>query len=417
MHPALALILIVLVGLACGAAVYYGVIYGRVRSSARRVPTVRDGLGMPPPEAGWPRVCVVVPAHNEERVIEPLVRSLVAQEYPALRLVFSLDRCTDGTEAVIRRAAEASVGGLDPRVEIVRVESCPEGWAGKTHAAWRGVRDSAGARGADLLLFADADTVFDPLLVRAAVALLHARGLDLLSLLSELVCEDWYELLVQPAAAFELVRQYPLDVVNRAVRPRAFANGQFMLFCRSFYDRFGGHERVKGELLEDIALARLINKERKRLGGRWGVFMPAGMLRCRMYRSWDAFRRGWKRIYAEATRRRPAQLREWAWRNRFVGTVLPLAPLACLAVGAALLAGEHAGAGWAVSAAGGVSLLIVALALSRLYRDQGLSRWRAATYPLGAWFVASLLAEAARDLDAGVATRWGGREYAREVRA
>ncbi|MDX2115555.1 MAG: glycosyltransferase [Planctomycetota bacterium] len=407
----LVLPLAVLAALSAGAGVFYGVVLWRIARSARTLPTARDGLSLPPPKEGWPSVCVVIPAHNEEAVISELVRSLVTQDYPRLAIVFALDRCTDGTASVVR-----SIVGNDPRVEIVEIASCPEGWAGKTHAAWRGVQDARAPSGADMLLFADADTVFDPGLVRAAVALALARGLDLLSLLSELTSEHWFEKLVQPAAGFELIRQYPLDIVNRAERPRAFANGQFMLFRRWLYERIGGHERVKAELLEDIAFARWLDKEKKRITSRWGVLMPGGMLRCRMYRSWDAFARGWKRIYTEAALRRPGQLGEWAWRGRLTGVLLPIAPPVCGLAGAVVRARGDAPLGWVLMGVGAASLTIVIAALSRLYRDQGAPlRW-ALLYPVGAWIVTRLLAEAASDLRKGVKTRWAGREYVREAR-
>ncbi|MBL8745009.1 MAG: glycosyltransferase [Phycisphaerae bacterium] len=402
---------LVLIALTCGGAVYYGVVLWRVLKTARTLPTTRDGLTMAAPEGGWPRVCVVVPAHNEERVIGELARSLVAQDYPGLRVVFSLDRCTDGTEGVLR-----GVCADDPRFEIVRVGSCPEGWAGKTNAAWRGVRDSVGARDAELLLFADADTVFEPGLVRASVALLLERRLDLLSLLSRLTSEEWFERWVQPAAGFELVRQYPLDVVNRGVRPRAFANGQFMLFRRGLYDAIGGHERVKDHLLEDIAFARYLDIVRKSMPSRWGVLMTDGMLRCRMYRDWDSFRRGWKRIYTEASLRRPRQLREWARRKRLSGVVLPAAGLVCAAAGPMVMMWDRP-LGWTMFGAGVVSVGVFVVTMARIYVDQGLGAAWALTYPVGAWRVAGLLDEAARDLERGVKTLWGGREYAREVKA
>lgn len=415
MPIAVAIPCFVLVALSCVCAVYYGVVLWRARQTAAGLPTTREGLLLPSPDGGWPAVCIIIPAHNEAGIIEHLARSLVAQDYPNLRIVFSLDRCTDDTEGVVRRACSAD-GTMDARVEIVRVAACPEGWAGKTHAAWRGVRDSRGAKEAELLLFADADTVFDAGLARAAVGLLHARRLDLLSLLSELTCETWFERLVQPAAGFELIRQYPLDMVNREARPRAFANGQFMLFRRSLYDAIGGHERVKHELLEDIALARYLDIVRKEMPSRWGVLMTDGMLRCRMYRDWAGFRRGWKRIYTEACLRRPRQLREWMWRQVVCGAALPGAGAASAVGGVFVLRAGDGPLGWALLGAGAAALAVFMGAMMRVYRDQGVHPGWALTYPFGAGHVAAILREAARDLERGTKTIWGGREYAREVK-
>ena len=300
---------------AIACAVYYGVVVYRIMRGRRTLPTARDGLNFPEPEGGWPSVAVVIPAHNESDVIAQAASTLLRSEYPGeARFVFALDRCTDDTEELLRGAI-ADAGEAGERAEVVLITECPEGWAGKVHAIHAGATRSDAARDAELLLFADADTRFDPGCIRATVAILKERKLSLLSLLSTLTSDAWFERLVQPAAGFELVRQYPLDQVNSTRRGRAFANGQFMLFERRDYETLGGHEGVREELLEDLAFSRRMKKPGT--GRRIGCFEADGMLGCQMYRSWPAFRKGWKRIYTEAARRRPGRLRENAWRLVF----------------------------------------------------------------------------------------------------
>ena len=52
------------------------------------------------------RVCVVVPAHNEEPVVAATLRSLTAQNYPAdlVRVVVIADNCTDATASIARES-------------------------------------------------------------------------------------------------------------------------------------------------------------------------------------------------------------------------------------------------------------------------------------------------------------------------
>jgi len=409
-NPLFALPFFLLVAASIAGAVYYTIVLVRIASARRAIPRLRDALEAGAPSE-WPAMCVVVPAHNEEDVVEDLARSLLGQDYPDLRIVFALDRCTDATEARLR-----AVLGADARSEIVTVSSCPDDWAGKTHAIHRGVTDSRGARDARLLLFADADTLFESSLCRAAAATLRARGLGLLSLLSELSSDLWFERFVQPAAGFELIRQYPLDSVNADKKPRAFANGQFMLFDREVYDRLGGHTLVKKELLEDIAFARQMNRRRKRDGARWGVLMSDGLLKCRMYRSWEAFQKGWKRIYTEASSRRPDRLREWAIRQIVSGVAAPATALMSIGAGVAILILPDRPLALALLGTGLASLATMFASLSVIYRDQGLPARYALTYPFGALWTARLLWRAARDLRGGVATEWGGRSYARPVK-
>ncbi|MEY4183449.1 MAG: hypothetical protein RLZZ217_2075, partial [Planctomycetota bacterium] len=84
---------------------------------------------------------------------------------------------------------------------------------------------------------------------------------------------------MQPVAAVQLMKRYPLGRANRPVNPKPFANGQFMLFERSVYEGLGGHEAVKHALLEDLAFAWAV----RRAGSRCGVFVADGMLVTSMY--------------------------------------------------------------------------------------------------------------------------------------
>lgn len=402
--------LIVLAALAGTCAAYHATALIRVLRAIRLLPTARDGLDLCPPAGGWPSVCIIIPAHDEEDVIGRLVRSLRASRYDDLRIVLVLDRCTDGTEDAARAAAED-----DARIEIIVNGQCPDDWAGKVHAVWRGVQDSSGARDAELLLFADADTEFDPSCIRATVALLDDRRLDMLSLLSTLVCDSWYERIAQPAAAFELARQYPLDAVNRTDRPRPFANGQFMLFRREAYDAIGGHEAVKNALLEDIAFARRLAHKKRR--HPFGCLLADGMLRCHMYRSWPEFRKGWRRIYTEAATRRSARLRRSADRLVITGVLLPAASvLALLAGGIALAAGGGDVLFWITFLAGLLGIAAMLALAVVTYRVQAVPRIFTPLYPLGAWLTAGILREAARGLRDGIAVSWGGRQYTRAER-
>ena len=269
--------------LAIGSAVYWVVVAQRAISTLLVLPTGRDGIELAAGEhkdsAARP-ITVIIPAHNEAEVIGGLVASLRAQDHPAFRVVLALDRCTDETGKIAREAI-----GDDSRFLIMEIDTCPEGWAGKVNAvcqavAWttehrwtsennwtRDDSESSESGRPGLLLFTDADCTFEPEALRAAAALLAERGLHLLSFLNELGTAAWYEWIAQPIAGFELMRQYPLLRVNRGGdRQRAFANGQFLLFDEDAYHAIGGHEAVKDELLEDIALARLI-KEHERRGG------------------------------------------------------------------------------------------------------------------------------------------------------
>jgi len=252
---------LLLIVLCVGCAVYYAVVAARA-IRAGRIPTARDGLDLelPPGEPG--NVCVVIPAHNEEEEIGGLVRSLLAQDYPRLHIVLALDRCTDATE----RAAREAAGG-DRRVEIVEISECPPGWAGKVHAVHAGLTASKAAPLADYLLFADADTRFHPGCIRATVALLHQRELDMLSLLSTLTCVSWFERVVQPAAGFELTRDGARLVVFALVFGLGYG-GSFTMIQLTCVECFG--QQALGKLLGIIIFV-------DSLGAAAGTFVSGRM--------------------------------------------------------------------------------------------------------------------------------------------
>ena len=368
---------------------------------------VREGLaGAPVP---LPALTVVIPAHNEQRVAAACARSVLASDYPALELVFVLDRCTDGT-----RAALEPIAATDPRLVIVDNGSCPPDWAGKCNAARVG---AARARG-ELVLFADADTRFDPALLRAAVTLLRRRGLAMLSLWSTPTQELWFERVVQPVTALMMLKLFPMRRVDGRLRRRPFANGQFMLFERTAYEAFGGHAAVKDDLLEDLAFARGMDRRAMTVEAA----IADGMLGVSMYDRWPAFRTGWKRIFIESCFRNPRRLRAQAAQLAAVALALPAARIAsaCLA-GAALAWGTaaevDAGAralAWAAVGAAAAATAVRACVLVGVYRLGGFPAWAGLLFGAASAAVAAILLEGARDLRARVPVRWGGREYVLE---
>ncbi len=386
---------------ALATVVVWGLVSIKLDQSIRSVPTLRRGetLAAANPPAG--RVCVVVPAHNESRVIGTLVRSLRAETYPDVRIVLALDRCTDDTAALAR----AEIGD-DARFELIEIDFCPPDWAGKVHAVHAGVTRSRGAADAAYLLFADADTSFAPGCIVASLALMRERKLDLLSLLSTLTFNTWFERVVQLATTVELMRQYPLPLANAPTNRRPFANGQFMLFTRAAYHDVGGHAAVKGALLEDLALARRID-ERQRLAG---VFFAAGLFHCSMYSDWPQFRRGWKRIYTEASDRNARRLAASARRVRWLGTLAPIWMIGAGPIGVLLIPRDPV-TGWTLVA---IWLLAIAVWFGTLVRITVLARapvWIAPLNIAGAWLTAGVLDEAASDVRSHTPTQWGGREY------
>ena len=369
------------------------VLIARIAMMMATRPTVREGLDLPVPDDA--SVSVIVPAHNEERVIDRCAASLRGQTHADLQLIFVLDRCTDRTRDLLEQHAAA-----DDRITIIENDHCPDDWAGKCNAARLGAAAATG----DWLLFTDADTKFDQRLVRCAVASATKRGAALLSLLSTLTTGRFFERLCQPMASTFLVRLFPVDRINRDHRSRPFANGQFLLFRREDYEAIGGHEAVKDERLEDLAFSRKIHRS----GRRVQCLFADGLLRVSMYGSFAAFGAGWRRIYIEACDREPRRLRRSAVTALAMGVCAPLAGFVGLALAAWLLPGAL---WWAVAA---VALQLVFTGW--MYRINGAPVVWAPLAPIGAAWVVTAFRGAANMLDRREPIRWGGREYVLEPR-
>ncbi|MBL9147081.1 MAG: glycosyltransferase [Phycisphaerae bacterium] len=387
------------VALAAIPAGYWAVVGLRLLSLFPRIPTIRDGLAMAADLREWPRVSIVVPAHNEERVIEACAASLLASDYPSLEVIVVLDRCTDRTLELLRPHA-----ARDPRLTIVENGACPPDWAGKCNAARVGAERATG----DLLLFTDADVQFAPELVRAAVGMLVADDRGLLSLLPSLVHEAWYERVVQPVAGMTLLRMYPIDKVNRDERSRPFANGQFLLFKRSTYEKVGGHAATKDDLLEDIAFARLVDAA----GERVGIAVAEDLLVVHMYPSFRAMREGWKRIFIEACKRKIGRLRGNALRVLASGVLAPVAQAGAIYHGVA----EGGWILWLAVAVVAIGVVLQLVALGAIYKKSRAPLSGVPFFPLGSAIVAWALWSGAGDLAARRPVRWGGRQYVLEPR-
>lgn len=205
----------------------------------------------------WPFVSILVPVRNEERNLEPLLKSLLKQDYPHFEIIVMDDCSTDNTWSILEKWAS-----LDPRLRIARSRELPAGWTGKN---WVCHQLSHLARG-NFLLFTDADTIHHPLALKKAVASACRHSSGLLSALPQLEARTWSEKLFMPLIPLALVSLIPFFKLNPK-RGRSFpvVLGPFLLFQRKTYQACGGHEANKGNIVDDIALARLASRQGQKI--------------------------------------------------------------------------------------------------------------------------------------------------------
>jgi glycosyltransferase involved in cell wall biosynthesis len=224
-------------------------------------------------------VSAIIPARNEEASIARAVES-VAMQLEVGEVIVVNDQSTDRTGAILAELAKRI-----PKLRVLEAGPLPAGWVGKNHAASVG---AAAAQG-DWLLFTDADTYHYPGATRRALGDAVDHDAVLVSYSSEQEMKTWWERALIPFVYCRLAARFSYARVNDPARPDAAANGQFLLVLRDAYDAVGGHAAVAREILEDVALARLM----KRNG--YGIYFtaPMGVVRTRMYRSFAAMWEGW----------------------------------------------------------------------------------------------------------------------------
>jgi hopene-associated glycosyltransferase HpnB len=196
----------------------------------------------------YPDIDIVIPARNEAEGIEPVLRSLLAQDYPGrFHITLVNDNSVDDTAAIAR-------GIGDDRLTVIDGAPRPEGWSGKLWAIAQGVAQGVTHTKSPIILLTDADIVHAPGHLSALVAKLQT-GLDMVSEMVELRCASWAERALVPAFVFFFQLLYPFARVNDPRSKVAAAAGGTVLLRRDALERVGGIESLRGALIDDVTLA------------------------------------------------------------------------------------------------------------------------------------------------------------------
>jgi len=229
---------------------------------------------------------VIVPARNEQASLPRLLDSLRAGPAVPEDIVVVDDHSEDGTARVAAERGATVVAGAP----------LPDGWTGKTWACHQGA-ERAGQR---TLLFLDADTWLEPGGLGRLWDELEA-GEGVLSVLPFHRIERPYERL---SAFFNLAMAAGVNAFGlRGDRAKSRALfGQCLMVRVDDYWRAGGHEAVRGRILENVELARRFHAAGVATRCRGG----RGTLSFRMYPGGPAeLVRGWVKAFASGAARTP----------------------------------------------------------------------------------------------------------------
>ncbi len=225
------------------------------RKARSRIARTREcaGLGSRE-EAPRPSACVVIPAHNEEEVLGPLLEALGAQDYPGLRFRFIDDRSTDHTAALM----EAFAAGMgEGRSSILRITE-NQGPNKKQRALEEGLRGVD----TDIILFTDADCVPPPSWARGMIDALQTRpdsGVVFGPVFKRI--ED--RRFLSEYQAFDHAVRYAYIASAAGLGQSTGAFGNNMAVKREALEAIGGYGAVPVSLTEDAALVSLIHQKTK----------------------------------------------------------------------------------------------------------------------------------------------------------
>ncbi|MGE5724816.1 MAG: glycosyltransferase [Acidobacteriota bacterium] len=207
------------------------------------------------------RVAVIIPARNEAAGIARSIASLLESADGSLHIFLVDDSSADGT-ALLATQAAVSVGKV-ASLTVLQGHPLPPGWSGKLWAVSQGIaaaRDFA----PDFLLLSDADIVHSPATIPSLLDIAESGGYDLVSFMVKLHCRGWAEKMLIPAFVFFFFKLYPPAWISSSRRATAGAAGGCLLIRPQALARAGGMEAIRGEIIDDCALARAV----KRSGGK-----------------------------------------------------------------------------------------------------------------------------------------------------
>jgi glycosyltransferase involved in cell wall biosynthesis len=226
------------------------------------------------------QVAILIPMRNEASNVQEVLTSALGQENLENFAVIVLnDNSQDDT-------AERLAEYADDRLVVRNGQELLEGWLGKIFASHQLAQFSQG----EFLVFLDADVRLHPQAISAAISSMRRLKWDFISPYPREIAKSFAEILIQPLLQWSWMASIPLRLAEVFPnRSTTIANGQLFIVKRSAYEKMGGHESIKHEVLDDLELARGLIAA----GFRGGVAEASQIAHCQMYHSLSQVRDGY----------------------------------------------------------------------------------------------------------------------------
>lgn len=192
------------------------------------------------------RVSVVIAARNEEGRLRGTLERLLAQDLP-VQILVAEGQSTDTTRAIVEQFESRGV-------ELVGADDVPAEWLGKCWALHKGSQQATG----EWLLFVDADIWFHPNVVRAAMVKAERGGFDHVTLYSGQRTRTLLGRAAHLVLGQGMLITAPPWLVS--MRGASVGVGHFNLIRRTTFNKLGGYEALRANVLDDLALGRAVRK-------------------------------------------------------------------------------------------------------------------------------------------------------------
>ncbi|OQY46564.1 MAG: glycosyl transferase [Desulfobacteraceae bacterium 4572_87] len=212
-------------------------------------------------------ITVLIPARNEAAVIRDTLSGILAQGRH-IKVILVDDQSEDKTASL---AGKMRLNNL----KIVSGRPLPDGWSGKLWALHQGFQRVD----TPLVLLLDADIELKPGILSKLLREMGTRKVHLISLMAYLRMISPWERLLMPAFIYFFKLLYPFHLSNSRFRGVAAAAGGCILIRTDMLKAIGGFSAVRGELIDDCALARKV----KAIGGRTWIGLSHSALSLRAY--------------------------------------------------------------------------------------------------------------------------------------
>ncbi|MDD2371226.1 MAG: glycosyltransferase [Firmicutes bacterium] len=233
-----------------------------------------------------PTVSIIIPARNEENNLPNILNDLINQNYPIKEIICVDDGSTDATPNIIK--SFANNGKYE--VKKIGVEKLPKGWKGKTWACQNG---ASVARG-NLLLFIDSDVRLTENSIDVLVEH-YLKSRNPISVQPFHTMKKKYEFF---SLFFNMIQicSTGLSVIGKR-RTQGFY-GPLLLIKRDLFNKYGGYEKVKNDVVEDYDLGKYLKTQ----GVEIELYLGGDYISFRMYsESLNQVIEGWSKNFAIAS--------------------------------------------------------------------------------------------------------------------